>query len=108
VYFPGVDLANHNGSLPHTSYNREALDAVRPSEFADALARELTTWRQEHADELELRALSLAEAAAAAQAEAEEHVDQAAEQVEAGAQAGQATEQAEAGVWAEAAIQVAG
>lgn len=39
VYMPGIDLTDHNGSINHPSFNREALEAQRPSEFANTLAK---------------------------------------------------------------------
>lgn len=39
MYMPGVDLTDHNASMSHLSWNREALAAVHPSQFAEQLAR---------------------------------------------------------------------
>ncbi len=39
MYMPGVDLANPNASMAHESWNREALQELRPSQFAERLAR---------------------------------------------------------------------
>lgn len=39
IYMPGINLEDHNGSLAHPSYNREALDKLRASEFANTVAR---------------------------------------------------------------------
>ena len=41
MYVAGVDLTNHNASRQHESWNRAALDAVRPSQFAETIARRL-------------------------------------------------------------------
>lgn len=39
MYMPGIDLENHNASMSHESWNREALAAIHPSQFAERLAR---------------------------------------------------------------------
>ena len=39
MYLPGVDLTDHNKSMSHESWNREALQAQHPSKFAEHLAR---------------------------------------------------------------------
>lgn len=41
LYLPHVDLTNPHSSRQHTSWNREALQADRPSVFAEKLARRL-------------------------------------------------------------------
>ena len=39
MYMPGVDLTNPGASMSHESWNREALQELRPSQFAERLAR---------------------------------------------------------------------
>ncbi len=39
MYLPGIDLSNPNRSMSHESWNREAMEALRPSQFAERLAR---------------------------------------------------------------------
>lgn len=39
MYMPGIDLTNPNASMSHESWNREALQELRPSQFAERLAR---------------------------------------------------------------------
>lgn len=39
MYMPGVDLANPHASMSHESWNRDALSAMHPSQFAEHLAR---------------------------------------------------------------------
>lgn len=39
MYMPGVDLTNHNASMSHESWSRDALAEVHPSQFAERLAR---------------------------------------------------------------------
>lgn len=39
MYLPGIDLTDPNHSRTHESWDRAALEAVRPSQFAESLAR---------------------------------------------------------------------
>lgn len=39
MYLPGIDLTDHNKSMSHESWNREMLQAIHPSKFAETLAR---------------------------------------------------------------------
>lgn len=41
MYMPGVDLTDPHHSMGHESFNREAMQAMLPSRFAESLARRL-------------------------------------------------------------------
>ena len=39
MYLPGVDLSDPHRSMSHESWNRDAIEAVQPSRFAESIAR---------------------------------------------------------------------
>lgn len=101
VYLPGVNLGDHNGSMPHESFSREDLRAARASEFADTLTRKLSPAEAVQgvaglAEYAQRQAALRAEEKAAHQAAEAEAAARAAEEaalLEAAAQAEEAPEQ---------------